>query len=264
MSSELLLRVSGIETTYGDGRAALSGLSLDVRAGGVVAVLGANGAGKTTLLRTIAGLVRGQPREGSIELLGRRIERRDPEEVARRGVVYVPQDRGLFRELSVAENLELALWGRPRRDALAERDRVLAFFPILGQRSAQPAETLSAGEQQMLALARALLRRPRLLLLDEPSSGLAPAAASAAFALLRTIAGEGTALIVVEQNVRLALEVADEAAVLEAGRIVLKGPARDLAPQITAFGVGPRLGSSADRDAARGLDAVDSDGSARE
>jgi branched-chain amino acid transport system ATP-binding protein len=194
----------------------------------VLAVLGPNGAGKTTLLRSIAGLLRDQPRKGTVEIDGARVERRDAERVARHGVVYVPEDRGLFRELSVRENLESGLWGRPAAEAPVDLERVHRLFPILEERAGQQAETLSGGQQQMLAIGRALLRRPRLLLLDEPSLGLAPRVAASVFAALDEIAGSGTAILLVEQNAPLALSLAPEAAILEGGRVVLRGTAAEL------------------------------------
>jgi branched-chain amino acid transport system ATP-binding protein len=224
----VLLRVQGIETAYFDRLVALAGASIDVDEGQVVAVLGPNGAGKTTLLRSIAGLLKDQPRKGTVELRGERIERKDPEVIARRGMVYVPEDRGLFRELTVRENLQAALWGRPRGEAAGDLDLVHGLFPILADRGGQRADSLSGGQQQMLALARALLRRPRLLLLDEPSLGLAPQTARTVFDALARIASRGTAILLVEQNARLALGLASVAAILEGGRIVLRGPAREI------------------------------------
>jgi branched-chain amino acid transport system ATP-binding protein len=215
-----LLKVSSVETLYLKRIRALSGVSLEVAEGEIFAVLGPNGAGKTTLLRTIAGFLPDQPEKGSIELDGRRIERKEPETIARMGVVYVPEDRGLFRELTVAENLQLGLWGKS-----GDLESTFALFPILRERAKQEAETLSGGEQQMLALGRALLRKPRLLLLDEPSLGLAPQIASAVFATLQKA---GTTIILVEQNARLALRIAHRAVILEAGRIVLQGTAQEL------------------------------------
>jgi branched-chain amino acid transport system ATP-binding protein len=225
----VLLQVTNIETAYFDRLIALSGATIEVDAGRIVAVLGPNGAGKTTLLRTVAGLLRDQPRKGTVELMGERIERRSPEAVARLGVVYVPEDRGLFRELTVGENLEVATWGRPRDEVRGDMLFVHGLFPVLRDRRHQQAETLSGGQQQMLALGRALLRRPRLLLLDEPSLGLAPQTARAVFDALRRIAARGTAILLVEQNAGLALSVAESAAILEAGRVVLRGTAEELA-----------------------------------
>ncbi len=224
----MLLRVHSIETAYFDRLIALAGASVEVEAGRIVAVLGPNGAGKTTLLRSIAGLLKDQPRKGTVELDGEHIERKDPEEIARRGIVYVPEDRGLFRELSVRENLEAALWGRPAAATAADLEFLYGLFPVLRDRASQQADSLSGGEQQMLALGRALLRRPRLLLLDEPSLGLAPQTAKAVFSALALIAARGTAILLVEQNARLALGVASDAAILEGGRIVLRGPAREV------------------------------------
>jgi branched-chain amino acid transport system ATP-binding protein len=224
----VLLQVTSVETLYLDRIYALSGVSLDVREGEIFAVLGPNGAGKTTLLRTIAGLLKDQPKKGTIQLGRSRIERRRPEAVARLGVVYVPEDRGLFRELTVEENLELGLWGRHDERVRPDVEAVYAMFPILRERLGQQAETLSGGQQQMLALGRAMLRRPKLLMLDEPSLGLAPEIARAVFDALVRISGAGTAILLVEQNARLALKVAQRAAILEAGRVVLQGAAREL------------------------------------
>jgi branched-chain amino acid transport system ATP-binding protein len=227
-SGRPLLRISSIETLYFDRIYALFGVSIEIAEGGIFAVLGPNGAGKTTLLKTIAGLLKDQPKKGVIEFAGQRIERRAPERIASLGVVYVPEDRGLFRELTVRENLELGLWGR-RDDGIArDLDVVYGLFPVLRERARQQAETLSGGEQQMLALGRAMLRRPRLLMLDEPSLGLAPQVATAVFEALLIISRTGTTILLSEQNARLALRVAHHAAILEAGRVVLQGTPSEL------------------------------------
>ncbi len=223
-----LLKVSSIETLYFDRIYALLGVSLEVPERQIFAVLGPNGAGKTTLLKTIAGLLKDQPKKGTIDFDGKRIERRPPEAVANLGIVYVPEDRGLFRELTVAENLELGLWGRRDDGVRQDLEFVYGMFPILKERAKQQAETLSGGEQHMLALGRALLRRPRLLMLDEPSLGLAPQLARGVFDALLTISQKGTTILLVEQNARLALKVAHHGAILEAGRIVLQGTAKEL------------------------------------
>jgi branched-chain amino acid transport system ATP-binding protein len=223
-----LLKVTSIETLYFDRIYALFGVSLEVQEGGIFTVLGPNGAGKTTLLRTIAGLLRDQPKKGEIHFDGRRIDGWQPEAIARLGVVYVPEDRGLFKELTVAENLELGLWGRRDDGVRRDLDFVHGMFPILKERATQEAETLSGGEQQMLALGRAMLRRPRLLMLDEPSLGLAPRIARTVYEALGTISKTGTTILLVEQNARLALGVAQRGAILESGRVVLEGTAEEL------------------------------------
>ena len=224
-----LLAVSSIETLYLDRIYALSGVSLELQPKEIFAVLGPNGAGKTTLLKTIAGLLRDQPKKGTIRLDGRNIERRHPEQVAKAGVVFVAEDRGLFREMTVGENLELGMWGRPRREAREDLERVHAMFPRLRERIHQQAETLSGGEQQMLAIGRSLLRRPKLLLLDEPSLGLTPELSRQVFEALVQISAAGTTILLVEQNARLALKVAHRAAILETGRVVITGTPRELA-----------------------------------
>ena len=224
-----LLKVSNVETLYLDRIYALLGVSIEVREGTIFTVLGPNGAGKTTLLKTIAGLIKDQPKKGTIEFDGRRIERWAPEKVAALGIVYVPEDRGLFRELTVAENLELGLWGRRDNGTAGDLEVVYGMFPVLRERARQQAETLSGGEQQMLALGRAMLRRPRLLMLDEPSHGLAPRVARIVYDALGGISRSGTTILLVEQNARLALQVAQEGAILEAGRVVLQGTAGEIA-----------------------------------
>jgi branched-chain amino acid transport system ATP-binding protein len=219
--AEALLELDGVEARYGPVRA-LHGVSLHVAEGEIVAVLGANGAGKTTTLRAISGTVR---RSGKIRFAGKSIAGRSPEAVARLGIAHVPEGRGTLSELSVGENLRLGAY--PRRDRAAIREdeeRVLAHFPWLEQRRSQRAGTLSGGEQQMLALARALMLRPKLVLLDEPSLGLAPRVVAEIFEIVAELnEREGLTVLVVEQNANLALEAASRAYVLEVGRVALEG-----------------------------------------
>lgn len=223
-----LLNIASIETLYYDRIYALHGLSLEVREKEIFAVLGPNGAGKTTLLRTIAGLLKDQPKKGTIHFQGKRIHRFAPERVARLGIVYVPEDRGLFRELTVKENLDLGCWGRRDRGIKQDLQYIFELFPILQSRAKQQAETLSGGEQQMLAMARAMLRRPRLLMLDEPSLGLAPKVSRQVYDALAKISEAGTTILLVEQNARMALSIATYGYIMEAGRIVLEGTAKEL------------------------------------
>jgi branched-chain amino acid transport system ATP-binding protein len=218
-----LLRLDGVEAHYGPVKA-LHGISLEVGAGELIAVLGANGAGKTTTLRAVSGTVR---RSGEIVFDGAKLRRR-PDATARAGIAHVPEGRGTFGELSVWENLRLGAYtrrGSMKDDAL----RVFKYFPRLEERKNQQAGTLSGGEQQMLALGRAMMARPKLVLLDEPSLGLAPMLVKEIFNRLeRMIADEGTAVLVVEQNAALALAHAARAYVLEVGHVVVSGPSEEL------------------------------------
>ncbi len=224
-----LLRVSNAETFYGEVIHAVRGVSIEVPAGSVVAVLGANGAGKTSLLKTIMGLLEDQPEKGRVEFAGRDITRWDAERVVRLGMAYVPEGREVFPELTVWENLVMGGFSRRDRDGLrADVERVAGYFPVLVQRRRQLAGTLSGGEQQMLAIGRALMARPRLLLLDEPSLGLAPRLVHDIFAIIRRINQEGTTILLVEQNARMALGIARYGYVLETGRIVFSGPVDEL------------------------------------
>ena len=219
-----LLELRDVEARYGP-VAALHGVSLTVGEGEVVAVLGANGAGKTTTLRAISGTVR---RSGTILLDGEPIGR-TPEAVARQRVAHVPEGRGTFVELTVGENLRLGAYARRDGQVKADLERVLAWFPRLRERLDQQAGTLSGGEQQMLALGRALMLSPRLLLLDEPSLGLAPLVVAELFGIVRRLnEEEGLAVLVVEQNATLALGAARRAYVLEAGRVAVDGPSDEL------------------------------------
>ena len=218
-----LLELRDIEARYGEIRA-LHGVSLSVDNGDFVAILGANGAGKTTTLRAISGTVK---TTGDVILEGSKVFRRTPEAMARRGVAHVPEGRGTFATLSVLDNLRLGAWtqrGTSQRDLA----HVFEFFPRLYERREQQAGTLSGGEQQMLALGRAMMAKPRLLLLDEPSLGLAPIVVREIFDALLRMNERGTTIVVVEQNATLALAAAKHAFVLETGRIVLSGPAADL------------------------------------
>jgi branched-chain amino acid transport system ATP-binding protein len=220
-----LLELHDVEARYGAVKA-LHGVSLEIAEGEIVAVLGANGAGKTTTLRAISGTVR---RGGEIVFGGRSLGRRTgADEVARLGIAHVPEGRGTFSDLTVWENLRLGAY--TRRDTVPhDYDRVLRLFPRLAERREQQAGTLSGGEQQMLALARALMARPRLLLLDEPSLGLAPIVVRGIFDVLRKLnEEEGLTVLVVEQNARLALRSAHRAYVLETGRVAVAGSAAEL------------------------------------
>jgi branched-chain amino acid transport system ATP-binding protein len=221
----ILLRLSNVETAYRR-LVVLHGVSLEVRPGQVVALLGSNGAGKTTLLKTVMGFIPEQPRKGTVEVLGRRVNGWEPEDVARLGVAYIPEGRGIFPELTVAENLRLGSYTQARHSVAAAIASVEERFPVLRERRGQLAGTLSGGEQQMLAIARAVLARPRVLLLDEPSLGLAPKIVAEVFDILRSLnTDDGAAILLVEQNARMALGIAHYGYVLEAGRLVLEGPA---------------------------------------
>jgi branched-chain amino acid transport system ATP-binding protein len=223
-----LLKITSIETLYYDRIYALHGLSLQVKEKEVFAVLGPNGAGKTTLLKTIAGLLKDQPKKGTIEFMGKGIHRLAPERISSLGIVYVPEDRGLFRELTLKENLDLGCWGRKDSHIQEDLEFLFQLFPILKTRLPQQAETLSGGEQQMLAVARAMLRRPKLLMLDEPTLGLAPLVARHVYDALGQISRMGTTLLLVEQNAKLALSIAQFGYIMESGRIVLEGTADTL------------------------------------
>jgi branched-chain amino acid transport system ATP-binding protein len=221
----MLLEVRGLRAGYGPTHV-LHGLDFVVEEGGVTTLLGANGAGKTTTLRAVCGMVR---TEGEVTLSGQRITGLATEEVARRGVAHVPDGRGTFMELTVEENFRLGAYIRRDNEVQRDFERMWEWFPRLRQRWKQQAGTLSGGEQQMLAIARALLLRPRLLLLDEPSFGLAPLIVQDIFGILRRIREEsGVGILLVEQNANLALELADRAYLLETGRIVMSGPAAEI------------------------------------
>ena len=220
-----LLELTDVFARYGPIRA-LHGVSLKVDEGEVVAVLGANGAGKTTTLRSISGMTR---TSGEITFDGRRIARKSTESVARLGIAHVPEGRGLFPELTVWENLRMGAVGR-RGDFAEAAERVVGYFPWIERRRDQASATLSGGEQQMLALGRALVSRPRLLMLDEPSLGLAPTVVRELFATVRRLnEDDDLTVLVVEQNARIALEVASRAYVLEVGKVAVEGTSDELA-----------------------------------
>jgi branched-chain amino acid transport system ATP-binding protein len=216
-----LLEVRDLFAGYGDTRV-LHGISFDIGAGGITTLLGANGAGKTSTLRAICGLLR---REGAIAFAGQSILRHATEDIARLGIAHVPDGRGTFTRLTVDENLQLgAILRTDPQGVRQDFDRVFAYFPILRQRRAQQAGALSGGEQQMLAVARALMSRPKLLLLDEPSFGLAPLVVRDLFGMLRRLnLEEGISMLLVEQNAALALRIADTAYLLDTGRIAFSG-----------------------------------------
>ena len=222
----MLLEVKGLRASYGATRV-LHGMDFAMAAGSVTTLLGANGAGKTTTLRALCGMVK---TAGEISFEGRRIEGKATEDVVRLGVAHVPDGRGTFAQLSTEENLRLGAYTRKDKARVHEdMERVYGYFPRLRERRRQQAGTLSGGEQQMLAVSRALMLRPRLLLLDEPSFGLAPLVVQELFRILRAInEAEGVSMLVVEQNAALALEVADHAYVLETGRVVLSGTAQEI------------------------------------
>jgi branched-chain amino acid transport system ATP-binding protein len=221
-----LLELDDVVASYGDIEA-LHGVSLTVGEGEVVAVLGPNGAGKTTMLRAVSGTVR---KTGDVVFDGRKVDRRAPEQIARLGVAHVPEGRGIYTQLSVRENVRMGAYTRRDRDGVKrDFERVVGYFPWLERRGGQKAGTLSGGEQQMLAIARAVMSHPRLLLLDEPSLGLAPIVSREIFRIVRALNDdEGVSVLLVEQNARAALEIASRAYVLEAGRVAVAGEAETL------------------------------------
>jgi branched-chain amino acid transport system ATP-binding protein len=228
-----LLEVNNIETYYDSLIEAIRGISIEVKEGQIVTVLGSNGAGKTTLLRTISRVLNDdQPEKGTIEFMGKRIERMDPEKIVRLGVSHVPEGRQLFPRLTVQENLRMGTYiRRKEHDLDSDYARVFEYFPGLKDKKSQRAETLSGGEQQMVAIGRALMSRPKLLLLDEPSLGLSPLIVDEIYRIIKKINEEGTAILLVEQNAHRALSVATYGYVLENGRIVLSDTTKWLKEQ---------------------------------
>jgi len=223
---DIVLDLEDVHTYYGSIHA-LKGISLHVRAGEIVTLIGANGAGKSTTLRSINGL--NHPRRGSIRFAGRDITNERPHHIVKSGISQSPEGRRLFPRMSVFENLEMGAFQRADRSTLREDfERVFDLFPRLGERRTQRAGTLSGGEQQMVAMGRALMAKPKLLLLDEPSMGLAPIFVEKIFEIVREINAQGTPILLVEQNALMALDAASRGYVLETGRIALEGPAKEL------------------------------------
>jgi len=242
-----LLRIKNVETYY---RLiyALRGVSMEAETGRITAILGPNGAGKSTILKTAMGLLEDQPEKGVIEFDGARIDGKDPEDIVRRGISYVPEGREVFEELSVRENLLMGSYIRRDRSGIRrDFERIYDYFPVLREREHQWAGTLSGGEQQMLAIGRALMNGPKLLFLDEPSLGLSPLLVREIFRIIREINREGVTMVLVEQNARMALKIADFGLIMESGRFVLKGEAGQLMedPDVKEFYLGIRSEESA-------------------
>jgi branched-chain amino acid transport system ATP-binding protein len=224
MSAAMALRISELRVSYGAIEAVKS-IDLEVGTGELVALIGANGAGKTTSLKAIAGLLSWS---GSIELFGEPIHTVPAHQLPARGLALVPEGRGLFARMTVAENLQMGAFTRRDRGVADDFEKMYQRFPRLKERSQQLAGTLSGGEQQMLAMARALMSRPRLLLLDEPSMGLSPILVERIFAVIREVSSEGISMLLVEQNARLALEIAQRGYVMDSGQVSFSGPASEL------------------------------------
>jgi branched-chain amino acid transport system ATP-binding protein len=223
---EPILKVTDVHTFYGRIEA-LKGISLEVHEGEIVTLIGSNGAGKSTTLRSINGL--NSPREGSIEFQGQTITDRPAHEIVKLGIAQSPEGRRLFPRMSVVENLEMGAYQRNDRSEIrVDLDRVYGLFPRLAERRTQRAGTLSGGEQQMVAIGRALMARPKLLMLDEPSMGLAPIFVEKIFEIIREINEQGTPILLVEQNALMALDAANRGYVLETGHVALEGPANEL------------------------------------
>ena len=223
----MLLEVDSLHVRYGKAEA-LRGLSLSVEAGTVVAIVGANGAGKTTLLRTISGLKK--PSEGSIRYEDKRIDGVAPHRIAEMGIAHIPEGRMVFAPMTVEENLRIgAHLRRQRAEVARDIESMYELFPILKEKRADAAGSLSGGQQQMLAVARALMARPRLILMDEPSIGLSPILVAEVGQIIKSIHSEGTSVVLVEQNARMALRLASRAYILELGRVILEGDAQEIA-----------------------------------
>lgn len=220
-----MLKVSGIHAFYGNIQV-LKNIDLQVEEGSIVTILGANGAGKTTTMKTVAGLLK--PQQGKIEFLGEDVTGLRPDQLLRKGIALVPEGRQILAGMTVMENLEMGAYHRKDNEIGQDLEKVLERFPILKEREKQLGGTLSGGQQQMLAIARAILSRPKLLLLDEPSMGLAPLIVADIFKIIKEINETGTTVLLVEQNARQALKISDYGYVLEIGKIVADGKAQDL------------------------------------
>ncbi len=218
---ETVLEIKNIETYYGNVMA-IKGISIKIKDRQIVSVLGGNGAGKTTILRSISGVLNDQPEKGTIQFMGTMIHGKAPEKIQRMGISHVPEGREIFPELTTLENMRLGAYNRKDREGIKnDIERVLGYFPLIKNLLNRDAELLSGGEQQMLAIARALMSRPKLMLMDEPSMGLSPLLVEEIFKIIKEINAEGTTILLVEQNANMALSVAHYAYVLETGRIVL-------------------------------------------
>ena len=222
----MMLEVQDLNVFYGPIHA-VKGVSFSVDEGEIVTLIGANGAGKSTILKTRSGLM--HPKQGSIEFLGKRIGGTQPHKIVQMGLAQVPEGRRVFTRLTVEENLEMGAFTAPTNQIAASKEAVFEQFPRLKERRRQVAGTLSGGEQQMLAMGRALMSKPRLMMLDEPSMGLAPILVEQVFEIIRTLHKGGTTILLVEQNAEMALSIADRAYVLETGKITLSGTGRELA-----------------------------------
>lgn len=240
-----MLKITGIQTFYGNIQA-LKGIDLEVSEGQIVTMIGANGAGKTTTMKTVSGLLK--PKNGSITFQGEDVTRLRPDQLVTRGIVLVPEGRAILSGMTVLENLEMGAYHRKDGEIKQDIEKVMDRFPILRERKGQLGGTLSGGQQQMLAIARALMARPKLLLLDEPSMGLAPLVVADIFRIVKEINNEGTTVLLVEQNVKQALKIAHYGYVLETGKIVLHGSSEDLLgnPQVREayLGGGKKTGTS--------------------
>ncbi len=225
LDKEVLLQVHGLKVAYG-GIQAVKGVDFEVKRGELVCLIGSNGAGKTSTMKAVTGTL---PCQGQLHYLGRALRGQGPWDLVRQGLAMVPEGRGVFTRMSIAENLLMGAYTRDDKDGIAtDLERMYKLFPRLKERHTQLAGTLSGGEQQMLAMGRALMSRPQLLLLDEPSMGLSPIMVDKIFEVVREVHGQGTTVLLVEQNASRALSIADRAYVMESGQITLSGPAQDL------------------------------------